>query len=275
VCPNKIPVKDDTGLITVRREREHLCIECGQCMAVCQTHSINAGKLSYENDFFELSGEKPSENAFNELIFSRRSVRNFKDKPVPKEILEKIIDAISFAPPSFPPHRVELVVINNIELLKSTLPRMVENYKALLKMMKNPFITHIIKKKIGQPKYLTLKNHLIPLLTVKMPEMEKGNEDALTRGAPAIILFLTEKNQEDNSQNISIAATYGMLKTHSMGLGGAILDIIPPVINRDQELRKLYGIPDTHEIITSLIIGYPKYKYQRGIKRKLKSVKWI
>jgi nitroreductase len=268
-------VKDDLGLIAVRPERMHLCMECGQCMAVCQTHSIIAGKLSYENDFFELSGEEPSENAFNELICSRRSVRNFKDKPVPKEILEKIIDAISFAPPSFPPHRVELVVINNIELLKSTLPRMVENYKALLKMMKNPFITHIIKKKIGQPKYLTLKNHLIPLLTVKMPEMEKGNEDALTRGAPALILFLTEKNKEDNSQNISIAATYGMLKVHSLGLGGSIMDIIPPVINRDSELRKIFCIPDTHEIVTSLIVGYPKIKYRLGIRRSLKSVKYL
>lgn len=34
-------------------------------------------------------------------------------------------------------------------------------------------------------------------------------------------------------------------------------------------------LPDTHEVVTSLIMGYTKYKYQRGIKRKLKSVEWL
>jgi len=275
VCPNEIFIKSESGLIETKPERVHLCIECGQCMAVCPTSSVNAGTLSYEKDFFEMSNSENSDKTFDELVQSRRSIRNFKNQPVPKEILDKIVEAISFAPPSFPPHRTELIVINDTNFIRSTLPRMVENYKALLKMMKNPIMNRIVKKKIGPPKFLTLKNHLIPLLKVKMPEMEKGNEDAITRGAPALILFLTEKNKEDNSQNISIAATYGMLKIHSLGLGGAIMDIIPPAINRDTELRKLYCIPDTHEIVTSLTVGYPRIKYRLGIRRDLKSVKYI
>jgi hypothetical protein len=40
-------------------------------------------------------------------------------------------------------------------------------------------------------------------------------------------------------------------------------------------LRKMFSIPDNQEVITSIIIGYPKYKYQRGIKRSLRSVKWL
>lgn len=275
VCPNKIMTVVDSGLIEAKPERVHLCMECGQCMSVCSTKSIKAGKLSYEKDFFELCSPEISNDAFDNLIYSRRSIRNFKDAPVPKELLDKIVNAISFAPPSFPPHRTELIVVSDTSLIRKALPRMVENYESLLKMMKKPLMRHFIKKKIGPSKFLTLQSHLIPILKVKIPEMKAGNEDALTRGAPALILFVTEKDKEDNTQNISIAATYGMLKIHSLGLGGAIMDIIPPAINRDSELRKLFCIPDTHEIVTSLIVGYPKIKYRCGIRRSLKSVKYL
>jgi len=274
VCPNKILAKGDKDLIVVRPEREHLCMECGHCMAVCPTCSVHAGKLSYENDFFEIENSGNIDKSFDELIMSRRSVRNFKNTPVPREVLEKIADAISFAPPSFPPHRTELIIVNDTELIEKSLHIMIDNYSSLIKMMNNPIMRHFIKGKTSPAKFLTLKNHLIPILKAKMPDMKAGNEDALTRGAPALILFLTEKNSEDNSQNISIATTYGMLKIHSMGLGGTIMDIIPPAINRNAELRKMYGIPDTHDIFTSLIVGYPKFKYQRGIRRDLKSIQW-
>jgi len=90
-----------------------------------------------------------------------------------------------------------------------------------------------------------------------------------------MILFLADKNEEDIRQDISIAATYGMLAMHSLGLGGSIMDIIPPAIEKSKELRTLFGIPENYEVITSLIIGYPKYKYLRGIKRNLKSVQWL
>ena len=120
-----------------------------------------------------------------------------------------------------------------------------------------------------------MQQHLIPLLTSRLPELKNGTEDTLTRHAPAMILFLADKKEEDIRQDISIAATYGMLAVHSLGLGGSIMDIIPPAIERDIELRKLFCIPDNHEIVTSLIIGYPKYKYLRGIKRDIKSVKWF
>jgi nitroreductase len=79
----------------------------------------------------------------------------------------------------------------------------------------------------------------------------------------------------DISEDISIAATYGMLAAHSIGLGGSIMHIIPPAINKDKEVRKLFKIADNEKVLTSLILGYPKYKYQRGIVRNLKSVKWL
>ena len=275
VCPNKIIIKNNLNGMSTRPDRIDMCFKCGQCMAICSTKSIVVDGLSYEHDFFDLPECTSNENYFYNLIYTRRAIRNFKDKPVPKELLEKIVEAISFAPPGFPPLKINIIVVQNTDLIRKALPNMIKLYDSLVKIMKNPIIKFFIKKEVGKKKFKTMQEHLIPLLKSRLPELKNGTEDTITRNAPAMILFIADKNGEDISQDISIAATYGMLAAHSLGLGGSIMDIIPPAIERDKELRKMFCIPDNHEIVTSIIVGYPKYKYSRGIKRDLKSVKWL
>jgi nitroreductase/NAD-dependent dihydropyrimidine dehydrogenase PreA subunit len=275
VCPNKILFRNNLNEMTTRTDRIDLCFKCGQCMAVCSTQSIIVDGLTYEHDFFSLPEESTYENYFYNMIHTRRAVRNFIDKPVPKELLEKIVEAISFAPPGFPPLKTSIIVVQDTELIRKALPYMIQMYDSLTKSMKNPLIRFFIKNEVGEKKFKTMREHLIPLLKSRLPELKKGTEDTITRYAPAMILFLADKRGEDISQDISIAATFGMLATHSLGLGGSIMDLIPPPIDRDKKLRELFGIPDNDQVVTSIIIGYPKYKYQRGIKRELKSVRWI
>jgi len=70
-------------------------------MAVCSTESITVESLSYEKDFFDLPAQESCEEEFFNLLYSRRAIRNFSDKKVTKEVLEKIVKAISLAPPGF------------------------------------------------------------------------------------------------------------------------------------------------------------------------------
>ena len=275
ICPNKIILKNNDHGMSFRPDRIHLCFKCGQCMSVCPVKSINIRGLSYSKDFFDLPEVGSYENTFFNMLHTRRAIRNFKDKPVPKDLLDKIVQAISFAPPSFPPLKTRIIVIQDSNLIRKALPYMVEFYDYFVKVMGNPVMRFFIKKETGKQKFKTLKNHLMPLLKCKLPEMRSGAEDAITRHAPAMILFLADSNDEDIKADIYIAATYGFLAAHALGLGGSVMDIIPPAIEKKAELRKLFSIPDNHEIVTSIIVGYPKYKYQRGIKRELKSIEWL
>lgn len=275
VCPNRIMFKDKEGGISVRPDRVQVCFQCGQCMAVCPTKSILVSGLSYATDFFKLPAQVYYEKNFYDMIYTRRAIRNFRDKPVPDELLEKIVQAVSFAPPGFPPLKTELIVVKDTELIRKALPLMIEFYDSLLHKFKNPLIRFIIKTKVGKQMFKTMSGHLIPLLKTRMKELKDGTEDTITRNAPAMILFCADKTGEDIKADIFIAATYGMLAAHSLGLGGSIMDLIPPPIERSRELRKMFAIPEQSEVITSMIVGYPKYRYLRGIKRNLKSIRWI
>src|SRR5512145_2367224 len=99
ICPNRIMKKESGNGIVFRPERLPFCITCGQCMAICPTQSIVVDGLSYSQDFFELPVGPKLEMPFLEMIKTRRAIRVFKDQPVPKELLEKVVQAITFAPP--------------------------------------------------------------------------------------------------------------------------------------------------------------------------------
>lgn len=274
VCPCKIIVQNQDGEMAFRPDRIHVCLKCGQCMAVCPGKAISVKGLSYETDFFEFPDDTVYPNAFYKLIATRRAVRNFADKPVPEEMLKKIVDAITFAPPGFPPIKVEVVVISKPQIIKKALPLMIDLYDQLLSMFKKPIFRYFIKREVGHQRFLTLKNHLIPLLKTRMKELHEGTEDTLTRGAPALLLFCGRKDEEDIKEDAFIATTYATLAAHSLGLGSTIMSIIPPAIEKSKELRKLFDIKENTEIISSVIVGFPKYKYARGIKRKIQYVRW-
>ncbi len=207
VCPMKIMTKDDSEGISFRPDRLPLCIKCGQCMAICPTQSFVVNGLSYSKDFFELPDPLSSADMFFNMIATRRAIRNFKDKPVPKALLEKIVQAITFAPPGFTPIKTEITVIQNTEVIRKALPYMIRVYDELLEAMNNPLARFFIRQKVGPAKYKTLKNHVVPLMKSRLPELKLGKEDTITRNAPAMILFHADRNAENHETDIHIALT--------------------------------------------------------------------
>lgn len=238
VCPAGIIQADDTARFL--KGRIPLCIRCGQCMAACPTKSISIEGLSYEKDFFELPQRREGwQEAFYGLISSRRSIRKFQDRPVPRELLEKIVEAITFAPPGFTPLTVELTVVNNRELIRSSIPMMAEMYDSLLKMQANPFMRPVFRHMVGKETYQVLSEHVLPVMKARMPALKAGAEDTIARGAPAMILFHASVRNED----IFIALAFGLLAAHSMGLGACAIGLSRPPSTGTQSSGKCSRYP--------------------------------
>jgi ferredoxin len=274
VCPNKI-FRLENGQTSVISKRMHLCFACGQCMAICTAKAITVEGYTYEENFFDLPKPASFETSFFDMIRSRRAVRNFADKPVERELLEKIVEAISMAPPGIPPAKTEITVVQNTDLIRKSLPFMIRDYDFLYKGMHNPLMRFIIQLKAGKDMYRTLKRHIVPMMRERLPGLKAGTEDTITRYAPAMILFHADRNEVLYREDIHIAVTYGFLAAHAGGLGGSAMTIIYPMIDRNKKLRQLFAIPESNEVVGSIIIGYPKYSFKRGIRRPLKKITWL
>jgi len=273
-CPIRIMKRDGEAGLVFRPDRLPFCIKCGQCMAICPSQSITVDGLAYSRDFFPLPAGPLAEMPFLEMIMTRRAVRVFKQQPVPREMLEKVVQAITFAPPGFTPIKTEVVVVQDTAVIRRALPEMIRVYDGLVKAMRHPVARFFVRRKVGGAKFRTLAQHVVPLMKSRLPELNLGTEDTITRNAPAMIIFHAHRDAENYEADIHVALTYGFLAAHALGLGASVMDLIPPAIENSPALRKLFSIPDRNVVVAAMILGYPKYRYQRGIRRNLKSVTW-
>ena len=259
---------------TRNSERPEICIQCGQCMAVCPTGSITIAGL-VPKDLFNLPEHTLDYPALFNLMSTRRSIRHFKDKPVPRELLEKIINAAAQAPMGFPPHKTHITVVQDRSTIVKMLPLITKLYEDMVGWMKNPLIRFTIKRQTTPETFATINNHLIPLLLKRLPEMKRAGSDEITWGAPALMLFHAERLAESHTIDACIALTYAFLTAHALGLGVTVSGLLPPAITQTAKLRKMLNIPENHEVVCGMMIGYPRYRYQRAIKRPFASVNWV
>jgi len=272
-CPSKIFDIDENKNILIISEKVHTCLKCGQCMAICETKSIFIESLDYDKDFIDIDKEEQNHEEFFRLISTRRSTRNFKNKEVPKELLQKIIDNLAFMPFGSKPQSLDITIITDRKLIEKGLPIMSQFFRKIEKWFNNPIMKRMIKKRAGIENFHTIQNHLLPRIKIGHYDTD-NNIDNITRNAPAIILFHAEETSESHSEDAMIYATYTMLSAHALGLGATIIGLVPAALNKEPELRKLFKIPDDHKTVISVIVGYPKLKYQRTVKRE-KKVNWI
>jgi nitroreductase/NAD-dependent dihydropyrimidine dehydrogenase PreA subunit len=264
ICPcNVIGMNGGVHFI---RDRTHICLKCGQCMAVCKTQAIAISGLDYEKDFRELPDGVIKYNEFADFISTRRSVRNFKEEPVPNEMLDQVLESVSYAPFGAAPEKMNVTVVNKREKLEQALPHISDFLENIVKWIENPIASFMIKRKEDKETYNTLKNHLYPIAKQGNYKLEFG--DRITRNAPALLIFHAEKGAEAHTHNSIIYATYAMLAAHSSGLGAAMNGIVPAAINKNKKVRDIFEIPEGNKAIISLLIGFPRYKYQRIIHRQ-------
>jgi len=262
VCPNKIIGKN--GSIEFIQKKKHLCLQCGQCMAICPAKAVDIEGLSYDN-FYELPRNNGNYENFAEILRSRRSVRTFKNRPVSEELIDEIVDSVSYAPFGAAPEKMEISVINNREKIESALPLISDFLVGIKKYIENPITSGFLRLFTGKEEFQTIKNHIYPIAKSGVYNLGKG--DGITRGAQTIITIHAPKNAEAHTNNGIIYATYIMLAAHAIGLGATMVECIIEPINRSKKLKQIFQIPNGNEAIISVIIGHPKYKYKRTIRR--------
>ncbi len=273
VCPCNILDINGKQEIYFIPERESICVQCGQCMAVCKTKSIHVNDYSYTRDFFDLPENTVLYDNFLDFLATRRSIRNFKDRPVSKDLIRRIIDSISFAPYGCAPDEVHISVVNDRITIDSALPLISEFYDNLVNWINNPFTRFMIKQKNDAETFNTINNHIYPIAKLGNYKLENG--DRITRNAPALLIFHADKKAEGHTNNALIYSTYVMLAAHSLGLGATMIELVPAAINKVKALKEIFHIPAGHEAVISVILGYPKFNYQRAIKRDRKNVYWV
>ncbi len=274
ICPEGLLAKNVKGKSYFLEDRVDLCVMCGHCMAVCETRSVHIEGLSYKVNFPELPSISIDYQTFMDFLKTRRSVRIFKDKPVPEEMLAKIIDAISLAPYGVCPDNTGISVVTNKEVIRKALPAISKTYRDIGWMMSNPIMRWTMKRFLKKEDYSTVHDFIAPRVAKGNYDLAGGLDD-ISRDAPALLLFHGPVDAGEHTVDSHICTTYAFLAAHSLGLGATVIGLIGPAINRSMELKSLFKIPQNNEVIETIIVGFPKFQFKRTIVRPRRNVTYV
>jgi nitroreductase len=239
-------------------------------MAICSKKSIHIEGISYVTNLPDLPGHSFNYEEFRNFLMTRRSIRHFTEQPVPKEVLQQIIDVVSLAPYGMAPDNVEITVVADRKMIQQAIPEISKMYLQLGKMLKFSFFRWVMRMMMPEEDLNTLLNFIFPHLQKGLYDYTK--EDDIARNAPAMILFHAPKGAEQRTMDAMIYTTYAFLAAHSLGLGATVIGLIGPGINRNKKLKESFRIPFGNEVIETVIIGYPRINFKRAIVRPRKNV---
>jgi nitroreductase/NAD-dependent dihydropyrimidine dehydrogenase PreA subunit len=277
VCPRHIleTIEDgDKKTTVVSEERIDLCMECGHCEAICPNSAIHLEAFD-NKEFTPIESIGITDDQLLTLMKQRRSIRRYKDKPVPRELLNRIIEAAHASPTGTGRSTTGVIVIDNPETLSAFSEIIYKLYEDLEKALKNPVGRFIIKHRIGQQTLDTLNNFVMPGMHWYIRWYREGSSNEILRDCPALMLFHSPVQEPMASENCLIAAFHSIFIAQVLGIGTCFNDLIPPACNRSPDIRKLIDLPDDREVYSSITLGYAKYKFKCTIPRLLAEVRYL
>jgi nitroreductase len=196
-------------------------------------------------------------------VMKRKSIRGYKPAPVPKEVLEQILEVASHAPSAMNTQPWEFTVLTG-----DVLENVRRSNAELLKSGALPNPEHIVvswpRESIYRQRQVNLAKQLFQLMDIPREDNEKRAK-WLERGfryfdAPTVIILSTDRCLSESGPLLDIGAVIQTICLTALhfGLGTCIEDqgtMYPEV------LRKYAHIPESKRIIMAIAIGYPDWDF--------------
>ena len=268
-CPFCFFQQDDVMSAQADAER---CNLCGHCIGLCPTDAITHSEMEMDN-FTSFDGATTFDtDTFIQFIRERRSHRNFKDKEIPREILEKLVDLCRYAPTGSNVQNTEMIVIVNPERRKKLSDLTLDFFEDL-----GGRAQETLEKLRAEGSYVEGSNFMLERAAQYKDRLGFARSvgfDPIFYEAPATIIFHAPVQTSAPKDNCVIASTTMGLAARTMGLEFTYIGLFEMATKAHEPLIEELALPLGHEVFSCLILGYPKMKFLRTVDRKLIKTKW-
>lgn len=230
---------------------ERICIECGHCLAVCPQGALALESMKEKEIPGFDPGLLPSPEQLELAMRARRSVRLYQDKPVPRDLLAKLIAVARYAPSGHNSQPVHWLVIENPDEVQRLAGLVIDWMRLMDK--ENPAQAGTIG--LG-----------------KLVEGWDKGKDLICRSAPHLVIAHAASTMGLSA--CAIALTYLELAAFANGLGACWAGFLHWAATSYPPLQQALALPEGHQCCGALMIGYPKFRYHRIPARKEPPVTW-
>jgi len=258
-------------------------IQCGHCSAICPQGAIEVHALdnslfctTFEEQTDWLNFGAPDIQQLVRLMRSRRSCRNYEDKPVPLETLNDLIKIGISAPSGSNVQKWSFSVLPNREALMTLGHHVMAYFKGLNRMAES-YPLRLLSYWFSKDELGQYYNNYYNRVKEAIDVFENEGIDRLFHGATAAILIGGNKEKYGGSplEDALLASQNILLAAHSMGLGTCLIGFAVEAMKRDVSIKEHLGIPKTESIYSVIGIGFPKEKYQTVTGRKPVDIRYL
>jgi len=247
------------------------CIACGHCSALCPTSAIRRQGLVPDKILQEEEPVAPE--ALERLLRERRSVRVHRSDPVPKEVLERLLDIGRIAPTGTNSQNVGYIVLHDKKCIDELRNKVLLFYQKLFARVASPVQSRVLSLLLGKKAVEQLRFYL-PRMKMAQEKTEQG-EDPLFHHAPAILMVHSPKADVSSPFNGAVALYGCSLLAHTLGLGCCFNGFLQAASNHDSGIRSFLRIPSQNRCFGAMTLGYTDLRYIRTVKREPAQVIWI
>jgi len=283
-----------------------ICLACHNCEAVCPQgalefphyYRVAGGRWSYDFDYpkpgqgipnpLMLEKPKPLNEIESQLtdvekvIYRRRSVRVYKKEPVPKELIQRVLEAGRFAPSAGNCQGWKFIVVTDRKLMDDLSASTIKFLNIFTKLYqgKGPGRT-ALKKMLAFIKPNSIDQRpMVAIQALSTPKFGEGKLDCFF-GAPVAIIMLTHHlHISEPELGMGICGQNMVLAAHSLGLGSCYVGFVSNALNLDPmtkaKFRKKLGIEWPYDsVATVLTLGYPAVDLDKPVDREFPKVEWV
>ena len=221
--------------------------------------------------------EPASADKVEAFLAQRRSIRNYRKDPPPRELLEKAISAAGFAPGS-PHHRIgwtrSFTVVSGEKEMAEVRAATVSYLRRIQKLLEGRIIRIIARFDESARRGF----EVVPDLSMRLAEWEAGR-DVVTWDAPAAIFAHAPTASSLPQIDCDAAMLYVILAAEAQGLGtcwnGLLQDAAAGAHLRGfDKLSSLLHLPDGHRCYAAATIGYPAVRLPSVPHRDV-AITWV
>ncbi len=215
-------------------------------------------------------------NPMERVILERRSVRKYKDKQVPENLVRRVLEAGRFAPSAGNCQPWKFVVVRDREIIDE----MERDARLVCKFFK--FVLDWRTSLLGKRIPWLLSQLYIRLLPNKLAPIPFGGicliaDGTLTlfHGAPTVIFLLEDRRGNSRPEvDIGCCGENIVLAAHSLGLGTCWVGFIETLKYMGPKWKRRLGAEWPYKVCEAICLGYPSGNPDGMIERETLAVDW-
>nr|WP_195461291.1 nitroreductase family protein [Alistipes sp. D31t1_170403_E11] len=260
VCPSQIFVQEKAGGDVTLHKPEN-CIVCGHCVAACPTGSVEHAEFPAGRVHAADYAAMPTPEQVELLLAVRRSNRALTTRPVPQEMLDRIIAAADRAPTASNARQLGYTLVTDPAQLRAiaeyTLGVFGKLEKRLLHPLVKPWLSRIVP---GVYRY-------VPVFKRLRREYAEGR-DRILRGATAVLFIHAPKANRFGAEDANLAYQNASLMAEALGVSQIYMGFVLTALRQDKQ-EKLAGMLglDDRRICAVMALGMPQFRYPNYIDR--------